>query len=175
MTEHRLGAAEKTKRGEVWRTDKRDGEDFPQAIFKFHYRSTEALKQLYIIPRTPDPEVEENSDSNEDEDEDEDDEVEKVLNSGDFAPAQLKALQSLLSKFASASYAKSVGSGGKKRKQTAIKKEYAGKRAGGGRAAKRARNGPAVQIDLTGDDDDEEEEKADDEDEELFVRERRRK
>ncbi|PVH81478.1 hypothetical protein DL98DRAFT_369823, partial [Cadophora sp. DSE1049] len=33
-----------------------DGEDYPQAIFKFKYRSRDALKSLLIIERTPSPE-----------------------------------------------------------------------------------------------------------------------
>lgn len=69
-----LGEAKKAKRGDVYRCKKKDGEDYPLAIFKFMYRSqgihitlpnlrtdtnakknTEALKQLFIIPRTPSP------------------------------------------------------------------------------------------------------------------------
>ncbi|KAF4632647.1 hypothetical protein G7Y89_g5474 [Cudoniella acicularis] len=43
------------KRGDVWRTNRLDGEDYPLVIFKFLYRSEESLKQLQIIPRTPSP------------------------------------------------------------------------------------------------------------------------
>ncbi|ESZ96955.1 hypothetical protein SBOR_2637 [Sclerotinia borealis F-4128] len=35
---------------------KLDGEDYPIAIYRFKYRSKEALKQLLIIERTPEPE-----------------------------------------------------------------------------------------------------------------------
>jgi len=34
-----LGAARRVKRGDVWRAPKKDGENFPIAVYKFHYRS----------------------------------------------------------------------------------------------------------------------------------------
>ncbi|KAE9368746.1 hypothetical protein N431DRAFT_547659 [Stipitochalara longipes BDJ] len=50
-----LSVAEKIARGPVSRTEKKDGEDYPLAIFRFYYRSQDALKQMHIIPRTPSP------------------------------------------------------------------------------------------------------------------------
>ena len=59
-------------RGEVWRTNKKDGEDYPLAIFRFFYRSMSeyftlkhfhllisgagALQILGVVERTPSPE-----------------------------------------------------------------------------------------------------------------------
>ncbi|KAF4626757.1 hypothetical protein G7Y89_g11399 [Cudoniella acicularis] len=50
------GKAEEMKMA-VWTVSKfLDGGDFPMALFRFKYRSKEALKQLHIIERTPEPE-----------------------------------------------------------------------------------------------------------------------
>lgn len=35
-----------------------DGKDYPLAVFKFKYRSKDALKALLVIERTPEPEPE---------------------------------------------------------------------------------------------------------------------
>ncbi|RDL33034.1 uncharacterized protein BP5553_08473 [Venustampulla echinocandica] len=50
-----LGKAQKTMRGTVWTTQKKDGDDHPLVVFRFMYRSLDALKQLQVIPRTPSP------------------------------------------------------------------------------------------------------------------------
>ncbi|KAF8860117.1 hypothetical protein BDZ45DRAFT_741723 [Acephala macrosclerotiorum] len=51
-----LGEAKKVKKGDTFReTKKKDGEDYPLIIFRFMYRSREALRQLHIIERTPTP------------------------------------------------------------------------------------------------------------------------
>ncbi|KAH7319181.1 hypothetical protein BKA65DRAFT_599288 [Rhexocercosporidium sp. MPI-PUGE-AT-0058] len=48
-----LGKAKKTARGPVFRTKKKDGEDYPVAIFRFIYRDLDALKQMHVISRDP--------------------------------------------------------------------------------------------------------------------------
>lgn len=66
-----LGESKKTTRGPVFRCEKKDGEDWPVAIFKFIYRdlgkcisfmrfcnrsqSIDALRQMHIIPRDDSP------------------------------------------------------------------------------------------------------------------------
>jgi hypothetical protein len=39
MRNNSLGEAKKVRRGDVYRCKKKDGEDYPLAIFKFMYRS----------------------------------------------------------------------------------------------------------------------------------------
>ncbi|KUJ24185.1 uncharacterized protein LY89DRAFT_713091 [Mollisia scopiformis] len=82
-----LRRARKVARGEFWRTEKIDGEDYPLAIFKFIYRSEEALKQMLIIPRTPSPSP--SPESDEEGEEQEDEEVDELT------PAQKRVIQSL--------------------------------------------------------------------------------
>ncbi|KAE8451165.1 hypothetical protein EG329_004837 [Mollisiaceae sp. DMI_Dod_QoI] len=48
-----LGAAKKVFKGATWDAEKKAGPDYPLIIFRFMYRSREALQQLLIIPRTP--------------------------------------------------------------------------------------------------------------------------
>ncbi|KAL5314909.1 hypothetical protein ACEPPN_017559 [Leptodophora sp. 'Broadleaf-Isolate-01'] len=50
-----LGKAKKTARGPVFRTEKKDGEDYPLAVFRFIYRDLDSLKQMHVIPRDPSP------------------------------------------------------------------------------------------------------------------------
>jgi len=44
-----------TGRGHFWHAEYLDGREFPIAIYRFQYRSDEALKQLRILERTPEP------------------------------------------------------------------------------------------------------------------------
>ncbi|KAG4439892.1 hypothetical protein IFR05_004616 [Cadophora sp. M221] len=50
-----LGKAKKTVRGPVFRTEKKDGEDYFVAKFIFNYRDYDSLKQMHVIPRDPSP------------------------------------------------------------------------------------------------------------------------
>ncbi|PVH81465.1 hypothetical protein DL98DRAFT_624143 [Cadophora sp. DSE1049] len=50
-----LGKSKKTPRGPVFCCEKKDGEDWPVAIFKFIYRDLDALQQMHIIPRDNSP------------------------------------------------------------------------------------------------------------------------
>ncbi|RDW72997.1 hypothetical protein BP6252_06904 [Coleophoma cylindrospora] len=50
-----LGRPQRATRGPVWTTNYKDGREHPLIVFRFLYRSEEALKHLLIIPRTPSP------------------------------------------------------------------------------------------------------------------------
>ncbi|KAH8800992.1 hypothetical protein F5882DRAFT_457358 [Hyaloscypha sp. PMI_1271] len=53
-----LGTAQPAQPLKTWITEFLDGEDYPVGIFRFKYRSREALKSLLIIERSPEPEQE---------------------------------------------------------------------------------------------------------------------
>ncbi|PMD38441.1 hypothetical protein L207DRAFT_599223 [Hyaloscypha variabilis F] len=52
-----LGAAQPAKAGIFYHSEYLDGFDKPIGVFRFKYRSREALKNLLIIERTPEPEA----------------------------------------------------------------------------------------------------------------------
>lgn len=166
VIKHRLGNAQKTQRGEVWRTEKKDGEDWPEVIFRFIYRARESLKQMHVIPRTP-------SRSSSPEENEEDDDTPCV---DEFTPAQRREFQALCAKFAQQNKSSSPavhGSAGKRKfKAQKIKIEPTEKRGscgGGDRVAKRAKGKQApVHIDLTGGSESENESE-DESENEMFV------
>ncbi|KAF7910814.1 uncharacterized protein EAF01_002323 [Botrytis porri] len=170
-----LDEGRKTIRGDVWREANKHGE-LPIVIFRFLYRSEEALKSLHIIEYTPD-----SSRSSSPESEDQ--------TSRGLSAAQAKQVEDLLK-----SFRKSAGGGGGSSSRKAIKREdELGDNSGDGqesesseRATKRRRvakgKGKAVTIDLTagsggeGEDKDEEpslvggdEDGVDDQYDDLFV------
>ncbi|KAF8860115.1 hypothetical protein BDZ45DRAFT_649240 [Acephala macrosclerotiorum] len=54
----KFGPASQLVEKSYWTTENLDGDDYPIAIFKFKYRSRDALKSLLIIERTPSPDPE---------------------------------------------------------------------------------------------------------------------
>lgn len=120
----------------------------------------ESLKQLHIIPRTPSPSLSpppsRSASPGVDDAED---------NAAGRTPAEEQLLKALLAKMNKGRGGSGGAAGGNKRKTTRIKKEQAERRGLGVRAAKRARKGPPVTIDLTGEDN----ENVDVEENELFV------
>jgi hypothetical protein len=50
---YRLSVEEKVARGPVSRTEKKDGEDYPLAIFRFYYRS----QGMYYFSHVVEPEI----------------------------------------------------------------------------------------------------------------------
>jgi hypothetical protein len=53
VIKYRLSVAEKVARDPVSRTEKKDGEDYPLAIFQFYYRS----QGMYYFSHVVDPEI----------------------------------------------------------------------------------------------------------------------
>ncbi|KAA8575659.1 hypothetical protein EYC84_004777 [Monilinia fructicola] len=99
-----LDAGRRTTRGDVWRDATHHGEH-PIAIFRFLYRSEEALKSLHIIDRTPKPSRPSSPDSD-------------CHSDGGLTAAQAKQVEDLMKAFR-----KKVGAGGKSSSRKRIKRE----------------------------------------------------
>ncbi|KAH7391270.1 hypothetical protein BKA64DRAFT_756325 [Cadophora sp. MPI-SDFR-AT-0126] len=146
-----LGKAKKTARGAVARCEKKDGPDYPIAIFQFLYRDLDSLKQLHIIPRTPSPtpppEVRSRSSSIE-----ADDDVQRFLSS--LSGEKLRGLKRALGMLDSQddemqSERKGIRTSKKIKKETEEKPE----RRGLGHVKRGSASKLAVIVDLTGEDD----------------------
>jgi len=129
-----LGPADEMVKTPLYHTTKRiDGDGFPIAIFKFKYRSREALKSLLIIERTPEPSVTPEPD--------------EPINVDELSASQ----KAKLDKFLKGLTGKNVS-----RPDRSVKREHDnGEGSSSGQERKRSRvSGQKIEIDLTGDDSD---------------------
>lgn len=145
----RLDGPEFATRNPVFRTNKKDGEDYPLVIFRFLYRSKEALKQLHIVKRTPSPSPALSRSPTP--------EPAEPVGKDGLTDTQRTAMKKMRQQFEEDNKKPKSSSVGDRKRKRNIKKEQAEEAQKAQRAAKRANanNGKKTEIDLTGHDEDE--------------------
>ncbi|PMD61670.1 uncharacterized protein K444DRAFT_628688 [Hyaloscypha bicolor E] len=128
-----LGPATELVKKSYVACQKVDGVDYPIAIFKFKYRSRDALKSLLIIERTPSPEPAEAP------------VPEPALSLDNLNPAQKTRLEQFLRELVN------DGGAGRNSPNRTIKREHGEENRGGEGSRKKRKSGPPVTIDLTDD------------------------